>query len=297
MALTEEEKLALVLVLAVLMFFVVYFELRIMRGKAKDVRRVGMRKDEAHNAILTCQSVMNVLERQGTNVREARALVEKARMHVQRGDHETAIDLCEDAREELTRVRTKKMAPAPAAEAPDERDELRSVAEDIMSSPPSKRRDDSYAGSRLEVQGGPNYLVAKFELNTAREEIDKAAESGRDMSKASSMLGKAQAEFDSGNYAKALSMAVKVKKSVSPHASEETIPLRSSGRTEPPTPEIDGEAGDVVDVCSSCGSELDSDDRFCGSCGATRTRTVTCGQCGRVASGSDKFCRKCGSRL
>lgn len=297
MALTESEKLVLVAVLAVLMIFVVYFELRIMRGKAKAVRRIGMRKDEAYNAILTCRSVMNVLERQGSDVREVRALVDKAKYYMDKGEHETAIDLCEKAREELTRAKSGARPRAPAPVPAADKDLIESVAEDIVSSPASRRGEDSYAGSRLEVQGGPSYLVAKFEISTAREELEKAEASGRDVSKASATLDRAKAEFDSGNYSKALSMAVKVKKSVSPHAAEETIPLKSSDRPEPPTPEVDGVAPDVVDVCSSCGSGLEADDRFCGSCGATRRRTVTCGKCGREASEDDKFCRKCGSRL
>lgn len=298
MALTEEEKLALVAVLAVLMIFVLYFELRVMRGKAKAVRKVSLRKDEAYNAILTCRSVMNVLERQGSSVWEARALVDRARIQMDRGNHEAAIDLCERAREEMTKARrTAAPAAAGSPSSPGARGGLEDIAGDIMSSSVPRRGEDSYAGSRLEVQGGPNYLVAKFEIGTAREELDRAAASGKDVSKASAALDKAQAEFDTGNYVKALSMAVKVKKSVSPRAAEETIPLRSSDKYEPPTPEVDGMAADVVDVCPSCGTELEPDDRFCGSCGATRSRTVTCGKCGRPASESDKFCRKCGSRL
>ncbi len=295
MALTEGERITLLAILAVLMIIVLYFELRVMRGKSKAARKINVRQDEAYNAILTCRSVINVLERQGTSVREARSLVDKAKTAMQRGDHETALDLCERAREEMTKVRSKSAEPLLASEP--EEEEADSVAEEVIPAPSPRRREDTYSGSRLEVQGGPNYLVAKFELNTAREEIAKAGGRGRDASNARSILDDAQAEFDSGNYAKALSLAVKAKKAASPQGSEETIPLKRKQTSERPSRDIDGEAEDVVDVCPSCGSEIDPEDDFCGSCGKRREQERVCQSCGRVASGNDRFCRKCGSRV
>lgn len=295
MALTEGEKYTLLALLAVMLVLVIYFELRIMRGKSKASRRMNIRKDEAYNAILTCRSVINVLERQGCSVREARSLVDKAKSAMQRGDHETAIDLCEKARDEMTRARSKPtedIAPARARKY-----EVDLVDEE----PPPVRRtraaDDTYTGSRLEVQGGPNYLVAKFELGTARDEISKASRRGSDVSVASDALDTAQAEFDSGNYAKALSLAVKAKKMVSPQGMDESIPLRKAQRQERPTPEVDGEASDVVDVCPSCGSGIGPEDDFCGSCGKKRQMERACPSCGRVASDTDRFCRKCGAKV
>lgn len=295
MALTEEEKYILLAILATLLIVVLYFELRVIRGKSKAASKMNMRKDEAYNSILTCRSVINVMERQGSNVREARSLVDKAKAAMQRGEHETALDLCEKARDELTKVRPRQaMATGKAKE---DREEIDSIAEEIISAPKPRRAEDTYSGSKLEVQGGPNYLVAKFELNTAREEISKAGGRGGDVSVASDTLNRAQAEFDSGNYAKALSLAVKAKKTASPDSADETIPLRKTQTSERPSGDIDGEAVDVVDVCPSCGSEIDADDDFCGSCGKRREKERICQSCGRVASGSDRFCRKCGSKV
>lgn len=297
MALTEGERLTLLAILAVLMVLVLYFEFRVMKGKSKAVRKMNARKDDAYNSILTCRSVINVLERQGSNVREARALVDKAKAAMQRGEHETATDLCEQARDELTKVRSK--APAAARPVAAEQDSLESVAEDIVSAPVARARpaEDTYSGSKLESQGMPNYLVAKFELNAAREEIARANGSGSDVSDASKTLGKAQAEFDAGNYQKALSLAVKAKKAASPHGAEEAIPLKKARRPEPPSRYDEGEARDVVDVCPSCGTEVDPEDSFCGSCGKSRVRERVCPSCGSVASGNDRFCRKCGHRV
>ena len=297
MALTEDEKLILIAVLAIVMIFVLYFEFRVMRGRARTSRNVSIRRDEAFNAVLTCRSVMNVLERQGSNVTEARSMVDRAKRHMDRGEYETAIDLCDRAREELTRSRSggpprKQLAPR------EEGRELEFVAEEIVSERgPRVRADESYQGTKLEPQSGPNYLVAKFEIGTASDEISRATQEGMDTSSAADLLKSAQAEFDSGNYTKALSLAVKAKKAASPRATEETIPLRKVPKSMAPDMEMDYEAQDVVDVCSSCGSSLDSDDDFCGSCGAKRAKARVCNVCGREAAGGDKFCRKCGARV
>ncbi len=297
MALTEGEKVTLLAILAVLMVLVLYFEMRIMRGKAKSVRKMSLRKDEAYNSILTCRSVINVLQRQGADVSEARALVDKAKYHMDRGDHETALDLCESAREELTKARPRSEGtPTGYRRTAARTDDVESVAEEIVAKPRAVPPQDSYSGSRLEVQGGPNYLVAKFEINTAKEEVAKASASGRDATGASDMVRKAQAEFDAGNYAKALSLAVKAKKAASP-GTEETIPLRKGEAHVAPSAEADGEASDVVDVCPSCGTELDENDAFCGSCGSKRPKERVCPSCGRAASENDRFCRKCGTRV
>ncbi|MEW5748544.1 MAG: zinc ribbon domain-containing protein [Candidatus Thermoplasmatota archaeon] len=297
MALTEGEKIILLAVLAVLMVFVLYFEFRIMRGKAKGARRLAVRKDEAYNAILTCRSVMNVLERQGSDVSEARSLVNKAKSHMERGEHETAIDLCERARDELTKARKSPAGEAAPRASKEDRYGLEALAEEIVTSDGPGPAKDTYSGSKLEVQGGPSYLVAKFELNTAREEISKASRSGKDTGEASELLRRAQAEFDAGNYTKSLSMSVKAKKAASPEGAGEAIPLRSRQPHERPSDAVDGEAEDVVDVCSSCGSDIDAEDAFCGSCGAKRRRERACPSCGRAASESDKFCRKCGAKV
>lgn len=297
MALTEDEKLALMAIVAVIMIFVLYFEFRVMRGKAKSARKVDMRKDEAYNAILTCRSVINVLERQGTSVYEAKALVDKAKSHLQRGEHEMAIDLCEKARDELTRARSSVPRADGQRRVRSQKDTVEEVAEDIVSSSDRRPAEDSYQGARLEVQSGPNYLVAKFEINTAKEEIASARASGADVSRAAELLKNAQTEFDSGNYSKALSLAVKAKKAVSAEGAEETIPLRRIQRPEPPSEEVESEAEGVVDVCASCGMEIDAEDTFCGSCGSRRVRERVCPSCGRIASENDRFCRKCGSKV
>lgn len=293
-ALTSDEKLMLLFILVIVMVFVVYFELRVMRGRARKVRAASVKKDEAFNSILTCRSVMNVLERQGSDVSEARTLVSRARSMMDAGNHERAIELCELAREELTKARQPSREPE-VAEEEYEGDRLESTARDILSIPTVDRHDDSYAGTRLEIEGGPNYLVAKFEINAAKDEVSNAQSRGRDVRAAEKLVKDAKAEFDSGNYSKALSLAVKARKAVSPEASEETIPLKAEPSER--IKKADGPVHGVKVKCLSCGSHLDAEDLFCGECGTKRLVERKCLSCGRKASESDRFCRRCGAEI
>ena len=290
MALSEEEKLIYIAILAVLMVFVLYFEFRVMKKKSKEVRSISLKKDEAYNAIHTCRSVIGVVERQGSDVSESRGLVERARRELDRGNYDQAISLCEDAREELTKVRTKRPSILEGDFHKAEKDHLEEVAEQIVKTPVRKLSEREYAGTKLEVQSGPSYLAAKFEMNTARGEIEKASKDGDDVSAASKLLSESIREFDSGNYAKALSLSVRAKKALSAEA--DTIQLKHVASD---SSMIEADRGS--ELCSSCGFVLSTEDGFCGKCGTRRVKVRVCQSCGREASSDDKFCRKCGFRV
>ena len=305
LALTTEEKLILSLVLIVVMTLVVYYELRVMRGKAKTVKAANLRKDEAHNAILTTRSVIDVVERDGTDVASARLVFNRARDAMARGDYDRATELCEGARIELMKCRqpaevrvTRQAAPAGSV------DDLEKLADEIVKSDRRPSSADSYKGTKLPVNEGSGHLSAKFEITAAREDMGVASERGRDIAKAKSLLEKAESEFENGNYSKALSLAVRARKELGDAVAQETIPLRT--RKETP---VAGECvEDVTDMseerehavvlkCGSCSSMVLPDDVFCASCGAPVVEDRVCPGCGRRADPKDKFCRKCGASL
>lgn len=294
MALSPEEKWILIAVLAILGMFVVYFEIRYMKGKSKEVKRASLRKDEAFNAVLTTRSVANVMARQGTDTTKAQYLVDSAKQAMHEGNYERCITLCEQAREEL-----KGTTSEPAAKS-EEEDELEAIADSILT--PDKRAaipSDTYAGTKLPVDQDGSYLSARFEINTAKADLAKARENGAETSQAESFLVEAETAYEAGNYSKALSMAVKSRKSASQEASKETIPLRM-----PREPEAQ-KAGAVQTPpakkaetrCYDCSALLEPDDDFCGKCGAKIARDRSCGVCGMKARPTDKFCRKCGAEI
>jgi hypothetical protein len=300
LSLSDEEKLILISVLAAAMIFVIYFEMRIMRGKNKEVKEVGRRKDEAYNQILTTRSVMNVMQRQGHDVSACTELVRQAKQALQKGRYETAIDLCDRARDELTKVRPRS---EPARLEPDLEPEERELLEDMEDKIADAKEiapaKEDYKGSRLEDIKGGNYMSAKFEMGTAKAEIRKAQEAGKDVSSAENLLRSSETAFDSGAFTKALSLAHKARKEISKEAEIETIPLKPADEEEDedagaPSAE---ESSAPLSECRNCGAEMGSDDAFCAICGAKVQRERKCLNCGTKPKPKDAFCRKCGAKI
>ncbi len=300
MALTSNEKYVLVAILAAVMLFVIFFEMRYMRGKTKVVRHAAQKKDEAYNAILTTRSVINVMQRQGAETRSAQSMVGAARKSMERGDYDHCMELCEKARDELTSPSRKVAEPAEGHEVDAvEAERFEKVAESILAAKNQSSKTDSYKGTKLTVDSDGNFLSAKFEINTAKSDIRKAVESGLDTSAAQDLMTDAEAAFVVGSYTKALSLAVKARKAVSAEAEGETIPLKAGDEPEEPEAEPTAEEMSISSrwECTHCGAPLEADDTFCHKCGARVERERVCGSCGTKARSEDAFCRKCGSKI
>ena len=300
---SQDERYVLIAILAVLMIFVLFFETRIMRGKAKEVRKGSLRKDAAFNAVLTTRSVINTVQNQGRDVREASRVLESAKNALQQGDFDDCMDLCEKAREELTNPkRTRKLAAESDEGDLESEARLEAVAEDVLSEDAASSPE--YKGSTLSMGREGNYLGAKFEISAAKADMGRAAKEGRDTLSAEGLLLEAESAFTGGNYDKALSLAVRARKAISAEVARETIALRA----EETAPETEPEP-DVFDVeeaeapvprgpkCKSCGSHMEPDDAFCPKCGAKVARERKCPSCGVKPRAEDLFCRKCGSRI
>jgi len=289
---TPQEKLILIAVLAALMLFIVFFELRVMRGKSKEIRKASQRKDEAFNAILTTRHVVNIVQRQGRDTRTAQSILEEAKYALQKGDYDNAMNLAEKARTELTHP---SRAAQGAANGPAQ--DLEKVAEEVLSTP----KDDNslYTGTKLPVDQTGSYMSAQFELNGAREDIAKALTMGKHVSSAQVLMAEADAAFAQGNYTKVLSMAVRARKAIGVGGAVETIPLKSPERdeiAEEPMPSS-GITSKGSEECNKCGAPVERGDAFCGKCGARVPRERSCESCGTKAKPNDKFCRKCGGKI
>ena len=301
MALTQDERYILVAILASLMIFVLYFETRIMRGKAKEARRGNLRKDSAFNAILTTRSVINTIQNQGRDTGNAPRILESAKSALQQGDYDHCMDLCEKARVELTNPkRVRKLAVEDEEGALDAEARLEAVAEDVLSEDSASSRE--YKGTTLSAGREGNYLGAKFELAAAKADIGRAAKDGRDTLTAEGLLMEAEAAFTGGNYDKTLSFAVRARKAVSSETAREAIPLRVEKAAPTPEPEVfDVEEAEAPvpkgPKCKACGSHLEPGDAFCPKCGAKVARVRKCPSCGVKPRQEDLFCRKCGSKI
>lgn len=300
LALTSNEKYILVAILAVIMLFVIFFEMRYMRGKAKVVRHAAQKKDEAYNAVLTTRSVINVMQRQGTETRAAQTMVGSAKQAMEQGDYDRCMDLCEKARDELISAPRKVAEPAEGHEDDAvEKERFEKIAESILAAKNRPSKTDSYKGTKLTVDSDGNFMSAKFEINTAKSDIKKAIDSGLDTSEAQDLMTEAEAAFVVGSYTKALSLAVKARKAVSAEAERETIPLKVGDEPEEPGAEPTAEEMSISSrwECGHCGAPLEANDTFCHKCGTRVERERVCGSCGTKARSEDTFCRKCGSKV
>jgi len=295
LALTPEEKLVLVAVLAVLMIFVLYFEFRVMRGKAKEVRRASQHRDEAFNSIITTRAVMNTVNNRGRATGMAAVYIERAEEARRRGDYSACLDLCEKAKRAIT-------IPSRTSQATTEEGSLEKVAEEVLSTDRQIPAEDTYTGAKLPGATDGNYMSAKFAIAAARGDIDQAAGAGVQTAGAEGMLSDAESAFASGKFNRALSMAVKARKAVTSEGAVETIPLRPEVTSKPP--KAAPQEADILDeaapkqafVCNSCGANLEPGDAFCPICGAKVQRERACGSCGARPGPDDKFCRKCGAK-
>jgi RNA polymerase subunit RPABC4/transcription elongation factor Spt4 len=294
LALSPEEKYIILAICAVLGIFIIYFEVRFMRGKSKEVRHAAQRKDEAYNAVLTTRSVMNVMQSRGADTKSAETMVASARLAMQRGDYDGCMNFCERARKELTNP--SKPAPAPTSAA--DRSDLERVAESILGSNNGPSGSDLYSGSKLAVDRDGNYLSAKFEINAAKSDLKEAVDGGGDSSDAQGLLTDAEGAFVAGNYTKALSLALRARKAISSEVAIETIPLkRVEGEDTETEPMPDESSGPTAQRCKKCSTLLEPGDTFCGVCGAKVLVERICENCGAKSRANDKFCRKCGASL
>lgn len=301
MPLSENERLILVIVLAVLMTFIIFFELRVMRNKSKEKLAAGQKKDEAFNSVLTTRTVMNTVKNRGGRVGEAPVLLDKAKEAMNRGRYDSCVDYCERARAELTAPSSKSSATAGAGDA-DARSSLEAVAESIVSSRADRDEPDSYKGTKLEAPKEGNYLGARFEISAAKADVGRASDSGIETSVSEGMIVEAEAAYTAGNYDKALSLAVRARKAINQQVAGESIPLKDKDQptTVPPAKVFDVEARKLKVAkgkqCKECGAFLDKEDAFCPICGE-KVGQSSCPQCGAVPRSGDKFCRKCGARF
>jgi len=293
LALSPNEKWILVAIFSVVGILAVYFEVRYMRGKSREVREADQRGDEAHNAILTTRSVINVMQTKGMDTSSSERVLLNARMALQRKQYDQCMRFCEQARHELTHPTTSAHGSGSEPGASD----LEKVAESILKSDSGPSSVDLYTGSKLSVDRNGNYLSAKFEINTAKIDLKEAVDRGSNTSEAQGLLTDAEGAFVAGNYTKALSLALKARRAISSEIELETIPLKRVPEGDEAEPMPDESSGLPIQRCKECGAMLDPGDTFCGTCGAKVMLERVCENCGMKSRTNDKFCRKCGASL
>ena len=294
-AMTKDE---LIIILLILMGVVLALELAYIILRRKRRRQEMFRKknepvetvaDRAHNLILTTESISRTLANQGISTYEADVLLRQAKTEETARDFSAAVERAEAAKLVLLRLKREHESgtrSAPASTDPEKRPMDRSIY-DSEDTPLTSATGlaETERKEETDLDSLPtNYVQAKFMLSTAKDNLERK---GVTRGEAYDMYKQAKNYFDSGDYSKALSHAIKADR------------MLDSGSVDLIAEEVAhaGEEEIEVYVCPSCDNEVAEDDVFCRECGQNLEAGSECPKCSEPIDANDKFCRKCGKKL
>ncbi|MEM2839716.1 MAG: zinc ribbon domain-containing protein [Thermoplasmata archaeon] len=290
----DVEKAILIAIIVVIFAVVIYFEWRFMRsrGIGKKIAESASKKDKAFNALLTTKAVRNKLRSQNYDTLKADYIIQKAQDANDSGDYDSCIESCARAREEL--MRSKQEGNLLSGSSNSMNSILNVAAED---------EPESGRARKLKMPSRPKEdpsLPARFELRTAKDDLDSFTGPSHIRESAAALIGEAEKHLEAKDYAKALSCSFKAKKMLSGESEKEEktdslerIPIPSPAKESPRPAEQVG-IGQLK--CPSCGYQVEQGDVFCGQCGMPVSEKK-CPSCDAKLKPSDKFCRKCGTKI
>ena len=288
-----------------------YARSRLQRRKAQLIdelqRRPDLLQDRAFNRLAMVRREVDLLARQGVEVRRAREQIAGAQASFDNHRYEQAYQTAQVVHESLVHVR-RNGAPLPTATpravpvaslavAPVPTGDARSsiVATDTPIPPMVKNRAESQFQLRLLDQ----------ELTAARPgPPGTSATSG-----AAELARRAHSAFDRADFTEAFRLALKGRRSLggaveslpptpgSPPSLSGPIPSGSGGNGgDRNDPDETAPRSTEGDRCPECGYPALASDAFCRGCGRSRPPSV-CPQCGTPKTSTDTFCGRCGSRF
>ncbi|MCK4757100.1 MAG: zinc ribbon domain-containing protein [Thermoplasmata archaeon] len=308
MALTESDKNLIIIILLITMVIVLAVEIMFIQSKKKKklARLKETKSEEAFNKIHTTARIISLMRNQGVDVSEAERIIDTARRLQSQRNYDMAIDKAEAAKTALMRAKSDQDALRPSyldSSSSSATPAYKPTARLIKPDYDEKDYDDEeaiYSRPVTPDSRPENYLQAKFLLQTVEDLLSKKENKG--IKGARKIFETASEEYESQNYTKALSLALKVDRMLK----SSSVALINIGE-EPVIEDEDGEGEEVHhhpdDVviheiaCDSCGNDVELDDAFCRKCGEELDFMVVCPGCESEVEDDDQFCRKCGEKL
>lgn len=265
--------------------------------------------DRAYNRIAMARREIEIVARQGADVRRARELVAEAQASFDGRHHDQAYQSAQLAHESLVRVRRENLPAAPSATLPSQ--DARGSSGPLPSTSPAPRRA---ASSGLAPGPSPptgadlarNRAQSQFELRLLDRELEAATRerpAEASTREATHLRDAAAAAFERGDFTEAFRAALKGRRALGGTIEGLAAPRDRASPTASggpgPTASTDlpssGLAATSGERCAQCGHPILEGDAFCRGCGASRTPT-SCPTCGAARLPTDTFCGRCGTR-
>jgi ribosomal protein L40E len=274
--------LVLLVILVIVLVIALFIQFRYLRPKRDDAIEIALDRDDAYNAMTTAQAVSATLKDKGRDTSGADRMLIEAELAYNRGDYLKCTDASKRAKDSLATAPMVEGGIVPVIDStPDQPDE------------PLPEQPKISEARKLP----PNYLESKFMIETTKDDIDKCAAEGKDVSASVCLLDEAKMAFECKEYDVALRKSLKAKKAteISTEPVKEKIveiapPIKTVKR------DIVNDSSKVV-LCANCGAEALPDDNFCAKCGKPIERKRVCPTCKADVSEDDVFCRKCGTEV
>jgi len=210
MALTDSDKMILLVVILIIAVITIYAELRIRKiGVGKKYSTTRFKKDQAFNSLHTTKAVRNKLRIERVDTAKADYMIQRAESALNSNDHDSCIDLCQRAREELIKNKQEGSVTAEPESSGDDEEIILPTERTATQVPMSRRvKEPEKSIDILQLQ-------AKFELRAAQGDLDTYSGDSNIRHKASQFIDESQRHMDAGEYQKSLSDSFKARKLLS----------------------------------------------------------------------------------
>ncbi len=252
-------------------------------------------KEIAYNQIQILKSMVRLMADKNYDTTAVDSMVKKAEDAYQRESYTECIEIVNNAKRVMARLREEKsMEDGISPQVEEEMKIIKKIdTETNEYELPTPLRE-------LEKDVPENFLQSKFEIKLVEEKL-MAKEEGEVKSAAMLYLKRAKTAFEEKEYTEALRLAIKSNKILDTNEVPTGTP-----EIKPVIPKIDQKIVNLTESppvekeelhCPECGAVVRDEDKFCWNCGAKLVFIYECPNCGAEVSSEDKFCRNCGYKL
>ncbi len=300
------EGYTLIVAISVMIVFVVvvYIMLAYMKKtRVKKMREESDPKEDAFNQIQMLRTMVRLMRDKGYTVSPVENMIVKAQMAYHTGNYGECIEIVNNAKRVLTRIREE--ATLPDGISPRVAEEMKIIKK--IEEKASSQDEMPPQVKDFERKLPQNYLQSKFEINVVEDKITKK-DDGAVKDAAMLYLRKAKEAFEIGEYTESLKFAIRSNRILDTNEIPVETPIVESKPEVIKVPQIEPKVVSITETkkeekkeeelhCPNCGAVVRREDKYCWNCGAKLVWTYKCPRCGGEVTTEDNYCRHCGYKL